>query len=92
MKKDKNPYNKNGDFSQRIAHNAYNQGQMSLQGKIDSLFDVLAHGDADHREWLKKAITAHFNGQEMPEYQPSLNEKKIAQLEAEIAKLKNPKN
>lgn len=60
-----------------------------LKSKIDSLYDVLAHGDEDHKAWLKKAINAHFSGQPKPEYQPSLNEKKIALLEEEILRLKS---
>jgi hypothetical protein len=28
--------------------------------KIDSLFDAIAHGDDEHRKWLKQKITDHF--------------------------------
>ena len=36
--------------------------------RIPQLFDKIAHGEAGHREWLKKAIEAHFLGEPMPEY------------------------
>lgn len=65
------------------------QARQELQDKINSLYDVLAHGDDDHKAWLKKAIDAHFSGQPKPDYQPSLNEKKIALLEEEISRLKS---
>lgn len=55
---------------------AKKQARQELQSKIDSLYDVLAHGDDDHKAWLKQAIDAHFSGKPMPDYQPSLNEKK----------------
>lgn len=35
---------------------------------IPTLFDVTAHGEAGHREWLKEAIENHFQGLPMPEY------------------------
>lgn len=28
----------------------------------DTLFDAIAHGDAQHRAWLKEAIADHFDG------------------------------
>lgn len=36
--------------------------------RIPQLFDKIAHGEPGHREWLKKAIEAHFLGEPMPEY------------------------
>jgi hypothetical protein len=30
------------------------------------LFDAIAHGDDEHRAWLKEAITAHFAGEPVP--------------------------
>lgn len=68
---------------------AKKQARQDLQSKIESLYDVLAHGDDDHKAWLKQAIDAHFSGQPMPNYQPSLNEKKIALLQEEILRLKS---
>ena len=35
---------------------------------IDGIYDFLAHGSEDHREWLKKALSHYFNGTELPEY------------------------
>ena len=30
------------------------------QSKIDTLFEAIAHGDSEHRAWLKDAIDKHF--------------------------------
>lgn len=35
---------------------------------IPTLFAAIEHGGDDHRDWLEKAIEAHFMGTEMPEY------------------------
>ena len=32
---------------------------------IDSLFDVIKHGDQEHQDWLKQAIEDHFAGREV---------------------------
>lgn len=32
----------------------------------DGLFDAIAHGDGEHRAWLKAAIDAHFEGEPVP--------------------------
>jgi rubrerythrin len=31
-----------------------------LREKISTLFDAIAHGDDEHRRWLKEKIEAHF--------------------------------
>lgn len=36
--------------------------------RVTSLFDVLAHGEQGHRDWLEQAIENHFLGLPMPEY------------------------
>lgn len=36
--------------------------------RIDTLFDAIAHGDADHRAWLKNAIASHFARQALTEW------------------------
>ena len=38
----------------------------TLALRVDSLFDAIAHGDADHREWLKEAIENHMAGLPVP--------------------------
>jgi hypothetical protein len=38
----------------------------SLERRIDSLFDAIAHGDEAHRAWLREAIEAHFSGKPVP--------------------------
>lgn len=37
-------------------------------GRILSLFDVLAHGEQGHRDWLEQAIENHFLGLPSPDY------------------------
>lgn len=37
-----------------------------LKAAQATLFDAIAHGDEEHRVWLKKAIDAHFAGQPVP--------------------------
>lgn len=32
----------------------------ALQRKINTLFEAVAHGDEEHRKWLKATIEAHF--------------------------------
>lgn len=32
-----------------------------LQDKVKSLFKAVAHGDTEHRLWLKMKIADHFN-------------------------------
>lgn len=36
------------------------------QKTIDELYKALAHGDDEHKAWLKEAITAYFNGKPIP--------------------------
>ena len=31
-----------------------------LVEKVSTLFDAIAHGDEEHRRWLKEAIDKHF--------------------------------
>ena len=38
----------------------------TLCARVDSLYDVIAHGDEKHRDWLRKAIAAHLNGRPVP--------------------------
>lgn len=66
----------------KVMANEY--GQMSE--KIESLFDAIAHGDEDHREWLKEAIYCHFEGAKVPEPR-GLGSKESA-LTAELDHLK----
>ena len=33
---------------------------------VDQLYDAIAHGDEDHRAWLKEVIENHFNGLPVP--------------------------
>ena len=34
-----------------------------VNGKVNTLFDAIAHGDEKHRAWLKQAIKDHFERQ-----------------------------
>ncbi len=33
---------------------------VALQCRVETLFDALAHGDDEHRAWLKARIEEHF--------------------------------
>jgi hypothetical protein len=49
---------------------------------IESLHAAIAHGDEDHRAWLKDAINAHFAGQPIPAPRGmGTKERRIAELE-----------
>lgn len=37
-----------------------------MQHLVDTLFDAVAHGDQEHRDWLKEAIDNHFKGLPVP--------------------------
>jgi len=37
---------------------------VQLSDKVDSLFDVIKHGDQDHQDWLEKKIKDHFSEEE----------------------------
>ena len=39
-----------------------------LNKDVESLYNVLAHGSDEHREWLRGALEHFFNGKPMPEY------------------------
>lgn len=34
---------------------------------LEDLYQFLAHGDEEHRRWLKEAIWAYFEGKPRPE-------------------------
>jgi hypothetical protein len=38
----------------------------SLEERVATLYDALAHGSDEHKAWLKAAIEAHFKGEEIP--------------------------
>lgn len=60
-----------------------------LQGRIDTLFEAIAHGDEDHRAWLKEAITAHFAGGPVPEPRGKGNkEAAIERLTGEVERMR----
>ena len=49
------------DLAERITR-ALNAAYAAGRELVDSLFDAIAHGDDEHRAWLKKAIDDHFAG------------------------------
>lgn len=56
---------------------------------IQGLYDALKHGDDEHKQWLKEAITAWYDDLPIPEPRGNGNkEKRIAELEREIRELK----
>ena len=43
---------------------AFHRDHFTPEGRafrIDTLFDAIAHGDADHRAWLKEKLGEHFS-------------------------------
>ena len=55
----------NHDFKS-IAHLRAEADLAAARDRVDTLFDAIKHGDADHREWLERAIAAHFAGEPVP--------------------------
>lgn len=54
------------------------------------LFNALKHGDREHQEWLKEAITAFYDSKPIPPTRGGGNkEAKIKELEAKIKELEN---
>lgn len=45
-----------------------NEDAEHMLSRILKLFEVIAHGEPGHREWLEKAIENHFLGLPLPEY------------------------
>ncbi len=37
-----------------------------ILARVNTLYDAIAHGDEDHRGWLKEAIQAHMAGEDVP--------------------------
>ncbi len=53
--------------------------------RVATLFDAIQHGDAEHREWLRQAIDAHFAGEPVPEPRgKGRKEARIAVLEGAL--------
>lgn len=55
----------------------------ALRAKIDSLFSAVAHGDDEHRNWLRQAIDDHFAGREVAAVVGKGSKETIASLTAE---------
>ncbi len=56
-----------------------------LQARQQELFDAIAHGDDEHRAWLKAAIDAHFADQPIPPATGAgTKEARIAHLQARV--------
>ena len=51
------------------------------------LFDAIAHGDDEHRAWLKQAIEDHFAGRPVQKSSGRNSAEIIAELRARIARL-----
>ena len=55
---------------------------------VERLFEATAHGDADHRAWLREAYTAFFSGKPVPAPRGKGNkEAKIAALLSQVEQL-----
>ena len=51
-----------------------------------SLFDAIAHGDHEHRNWLKKAIADHFAGLPVEHPRGQGNTEQLRELVREVQK------
>lgn len=56
------------DHIQKLIDRTECEQTAELLSRVTGLFDVLAHGEQGHRDWLEKAIENHFLGLPMPEY------------------------
>lgn len=48
------------DLATSLPQKAWYAAQQVKQKRIDTLYDAIAHGDDQHRAWLKKKIEEHF--------------------------------
>jgi len=56
---------------------------------VQRLYDALKHGDQEHKDWLRSAILAYYEGSPIPPVNGSGNkEARIKELECEIYRLK----
>ena len=53
--------------------------------RVDGLFEALAHGDDEHRAWLKQAIADYFAGQPVAQATGKGSKEIIADLQAKLA-------
>jgi hypothetical protein len=59
-------------------------------GQIEDLFSQIAHGDEEHRVWLKEAITSWAKMGEIPPPRGGgTKEARIIELEAKITELRD---
>lgn len=57
----------------------------------NTLFEAIAHGDENHREWLKAAITAHFERRPIPPVTGNgTKEKLIKAIKSYINQMSHP--
>lgn len=55
----------------------------AIEAKAASLFDAIAHGDDEHRKWLKQAIEDHFAGRPVERPRGSGNLERAEAAEAD---------
>ena len=55
----------------------------AARAQAERLFDVIAHGDDEHRRWLKQAIEDHFAGRVVPTPRGRNSAEVIAELRAQ---------
>lgn len=56
------------DHIQKLVDKTECEQTSEVLSRITELFDVVAHGEQGHRDWLERAIESHFLGLPLPEY------------------------
>lgn len=56
------------DHIQKLVDKTECEQTSEVLSRITELFDVVAHGEPGHRDWLERAIENHFLGLPMPDY------------------------
>lgn len=57
--------------------------------RVEELFAAIRHGDAEHQEWLQKAILDHFAGRPVERPRGMGNKERAETAEARIVELEN---
>lgn len=56
------------DHIQKLIDKTECEQTSEVLSRITELFDVVAHGEKGHRDWLERAIESHFLGLPLPDY------------------------
>lgn len=59
---------------------------LAVAERVKTLFDAIAHGDDDHKRWLKQAIEDHFDGRAVERPVGSGSAERVKVLEAALTR------